>query len=100
MQTNTWMPVPASARRPGWLEVLGWYFLGTFATIATWSVIGGLSQIVAPDGGMLLGHALAIGGIVLAVRGTRDVPRRSRIALWSGIVTPFVLAAIAIGLFI
>ena len=100
MQTNTWMPALESARRPSWPEAIGWYLAGTFATVASWSVIGGLSQLVAPDVAMLLGHVLAIAAVVGLIRGTRDWPRRSRVALWLGIITPFVLAAIALGLFI
>jgi hypothetical protein len=94
------MPGPASDDRPGWLQVLGWYFAGMFATGAGWAVIGGFASVVSASAASLFGHILAIGGIIALIRYGGRLPRRSRIALWLGVITPFVLAAAVLVWFI
>src|SRR5438270_555851 len=96
MQTNTWMPVPASAQRPGWSKVLGWYAAGWFATLASWAVLAALTWVVSPQAIWLLGRVGFVAGIVALVVYGRRLPRRSRIALWLGAATPLVLAAVAV----
>jgi len=96
MQTNTWMPVPATHARPGWPQVLGWYFAGTFAPGACLAVIVAVGSVTSAAVASLLGQAVAVAGLVALVRYSGRLPRRSRIALWLGVITPFVLAAAAL----
>ena len=87
------MPVPASVQRPGWPQVLGWYAAGSVGTVALWAGIGALAWAVSGAVVSVLGHLLVIGSIVALVRYGRRMPRRARVALWLGVLTPYVLAA-------
>src|SRR5437660_501537 len=96
MQTNTWMPVPAIAQRPGWRKVMGWYAAGWGSTAALCAVLFALTWVAPPELIGLVGRLGLVAGIVgLVVFGLR-LPRRSRIALWLGAATPLVLAAAAV----
>ena len=96
MQTNTWMPVPASAARPGWRKVLGWYAAGWGVTVGSWAVMGALTWVTSPEVILLLARIGFVAVIVALVVYGRRLPRRTRIALWLGAATPFVLAAAAV----
>src|SRR4051794_11204126 len=96
MQTNTWMPVPASAQRPGWRRVLGWYAAGWGVTIASWVVLAALTQVTSPQVIGLLGRLGLVAGIVALIIFGLRLPRRTRIALWLGAATPLLLAAAAL----
>ena len=96
MQTSTWMPVPASAQRPGWLKVIGWYAAGSCMTVASWAAIGSLAWVTSRAVVSLLAQVSFVGGIVALVYFGRRLPRRSRIALWLGVVSPFLLVGAAI----
>lgn len=98
MQTNTWMPAPATHARPGWPQVLGWYLAGTFAPGAGLAVVLAVGSVTSAAVASLFGHAVAVAGLVALVRYSGRLPRRSRIALWLGVITPFVLAAAAFAL--
>ena len=95
MHTNTWKPAPAIVDRPGWPQVVGWYFAGIAATGASWTVIGVFAEVVSASAATLFGHVLAIGAIIGLIRYSGKLPRRSRVALWLGVITPFLLAAAA-----
>src|SRR5438270_3234119 len=96
MQTNTWMPVPTTHDRPGWPQVLGWYFAGTSSPGACMAVVVAVGSLTSAAVASLFGQALAVAGVVTLIRYSRRLPRRSRIALWLGVITPFLLAAAAL----
>src|SRR5690349_8008525 len=92
MQTNTWMPAPTTPRRPGWLEVIGWYFAGGFATGTAWTFVALVGKLASRTVASFVGQALFIAGIVALVRYGGALHRRSRTALVLGAVTPFLIA--------
>src|SRR4051794_16890375 len=96
MQTNTWMPVPVTAERPGWRKMLGWYAAGWGVPTPSWVAFAPLTKVPSPEAiGLLGGLGLVAGIVALTVFGLR-LPRRSRIALWLGAATPLLLAAAAL----
>ena len=99
MQTNTWMPVPASAQRPGWRRVLGWYAAGWGVTIGSWAVLAALTvltSLISPWAFVLLAKLAVVADIVAVIVFGLRLPRRTRIALWLGAATPLLLAAAAV----
>src|SRR3954465_4131041 len=99
MQTNTWMPVPASAERPGWRRVLGWYAAGWGVTIGSWAVLAALTvltSLISPWAFVLLAKLGVVAEIVALIIFGLRLPRRTRIALWMGAATPLLLAAAAV----
>jgi hypothetical protein len=96
MQTTTWMPPAPRSRRPGWPQVLGWYVAGAAATVAVWSFAAVVAAATSPQLGLLAAAvSMTAGIVVLSTRG-RHLAQRSVVALVLGIVTPFVLAALAV----
>ena len=96
MQTQTLPSSPAAARRPRWPHVIGWYAAGVAATVLSWSLVMAVGKHFSGIAALLISRAIEAGAVVLlAVRGCA-LPRRSRIALVLGALTPLALAALAV----
>jgi hypothetical protein len=96
MQTNTLPSPPVPARRPRWPHVVRWYAAGVAATTVCWWLLAAISQHFAGMAAFLVGRAIEIGAVVLVAIRACALPRRSRIALVLGVLTPLVLAAAAL----
>src|SRR4051812_17294295 len=92
MQTTTWQPPAPHQPRPSWGQVIGWYFAGAAATIATWSFVAAVAVDVSFALGRVVGLLSLIAGIVVLSRQGSRMQRRCLLALVFGVVTPFLLA--------
>jgi len=93
MQTHTWMPAPATARRPSWLEVIGWYFAGGAGTGLCWSLVQFATSLTSARSVVPFAQVLGLVWVVALVMGTRRLHRRCRIAIALGAITPLLLVA-------
>ena len=105
MQTNTrpvqpWQPPVVPQPRPGWGRLLFWYAVGFLSTAATGVVTLATAAAFRGPSAWLIGHALALLGIVVLIKRGNRLPRRCTVALVLGVLTPFVLAAAAVLLLI
>jgi len=104
MQTNTrpvpWQPPVVVEPRPGWARLLFWYAVGFLSTAATGVVTLATAAAFRGPSAWLIGHALALLGIVMLIKRGNRLHRRCTIALVLGVLTPFVLAAAAVLLLI
>ena len=95
MQTNQWMPAPATPR-PSWLQVIGWYFAGWCATGSACTMVVLVSKLTSRTVGSFVGQGLVVAAIVALVRYRGALPRRSCTALVLGAITPFLLMVLFI----
>jgi len=92
MQTTTWKPPAPPQPRPSWARVIGWYFAGAGATVATWMCVAGVTVEISPTLGRALGLLSFIGGVIVLAKQGGRLPHRCVVALVLGVITPFVLA--------
>jgi hypothetical protein len=105
MQTNasktvTWQPPAVGERRPDWAQLLLWYAVGLLSTLAGGVVTIAIAAVLRGPSAWLFGQALTVAGIVVLIKRCNRLPRRSTVALVLGVLTPFVLAAIVLVLFL
>ena len=81
------------SHRPGWPQVIGWYFAGWFSTGAAFTTLVAVSKLTSRTVASFVGQGLFLAAIVALVRYGGALPRRSRTALVLGSITPFVIMA-------
>jgi len=97
-QISPWRPVTPT--RSSWPQALGWYLAGVLATCAGGALVVGIGSVTGGAFAGVFGHLLVLGAIIVLVKRTGRLPRRSGVALVLGVLTPFVLAAAVVAYFL
>lgn len=105
MHTDPWAqgPVPRTqlrtpartAPRPSWPVAFGWYLVGVLASLTGWSTVALLGRGMSGIFGSFVTLGVSSAVAVLLIGRGQSMARRSRVALMLGVITPFVVIAIA-----